>query len=122
MSDATVLPPPASAPPTARAELDRAVNDLSERGEAWLATGVEERIAYLHGLSDRTMSLAAEQVAAQVKAKGLVAGTPREACTGTARTPLEEITGTTTPETTYSPARTRTSPAPTATGTHPTTR
>jgi hypothetical protein len=67
---------PAVPPPTARAALDRAVDDLEARKAAWPQAGIPERIAILRELRESVRRVAPRWAAGTAAAAGLDLGEP----------------------------------------------
>ncbi len=70
--------PPPAVPATPLDEVDRLVDALAERTEAWVQTDIPERIRLMEAGVDALLETADEWVAAACKAKGITPGQPRE--------------------------------------------
>ncbi len=74
MTVATARPAPAAPPappPTARPDLDRAIDEVQRRKAAWPAVGVPERMALVRALRDSVAAVAPRWAAATAAAAGL---------------------------------------------------
>ncbi len=70
-------PPPAVAA-TSLADVDRALDELASKADAWVATGIAKRIELLRACIETTVACGEEWVAAACRAKGIQPGTARE--------------------------------------------
>lgn len=66
--------PPPAVPPTTLAEIDRLVDKLASRKDAWVKTGIPRRIALLEACIASTTRVAEEWVELACKAKGIALG------------------------------------------------
>lgn len=74
MSSPRFPEPPPAIPPTPMAEVDRAIEALADRKEAWVGTSVARRIELLEACIDATRAGATAWVAAACSAKGISPG------------------------------------------------
>jgi acyl-CoA reductase-like NAD-dependent aldehyde dehydrogenase len=69
--------PPPAVPPTSIADIDRAIDTLHAKKDAWPAVGIPERIALLERSIDAVLEASEAWVADACRAKGIPEGSPQ---------------------------------------------